>query len=90
MLFPHWEAHKFYDFGTPNDQEWLVKEILAHAWNKNQLSFQVYWNLGNTTWKPYEACKDLQALNDYLQLFGVVDPYSLPQKIGSYMSHNPN
>jgi hypothetical protein len=29
-LFPHWEAYIFYDFRTPDDQEWLVEEILAH------------------------------------------------------------
>jgi hypothetical protein len=89
-LFPHREAHKFYDFGTPDDQEWLVEEILAHAWDKDQLSFQVHWNLGDTTWEPYEACKDLQALDDYLQLFGVVDPYGLPRKIGPRASRNSN
>ena len=30
MLFPHWEVHMFYDYGTPDDQEWLVNEIVAH------------------------------------------------------------
>jgi Integrase zinc binding domain len=34
-LFPHREAHPFYDFGTPNDQEWLVDAILAHNWDRN-------------------------------------------------------
>jgi len=34
-LFPHWEAHMFYDFGTPDDQEWLVDEILAHNWDRS-------------------------------------------------------
>jgi hypothetical protein len=29
-LFPHQEVHMFYDFGAPDDQEWLVEEILAH------------------------------------------------------------
>jgi hypothetical protein len=66
VLFPHREAHKFYDFGMPDDQEWLVEEILAHQWDKDHLSFQVLWNLGDTTWEPYAVCKDLQALDDYL------------------------
>jgi len=35
MLFPHWEAHMFYDFGTPDDQEWLMDEILAHKWDRS-------------------------------------------------------
>jgi hypothetical protein len=89
-LFPHREAHKYYDFGTPDDQEWLVEEILAHTWDKDQLKFQVHWNLGDTTWEPHAACKDLQALDDYLQLFDVVDPNDLPRKDGSHTSRNPN
>jgi len=79
-LFPHREAHMFYDFGTPDDQEWLVEEILAHKWDRNQLSFQVHWNLGDTTWEPLEACKDLQALDEYLQLLGVEDIAGLPRR----------
>ena len=30
VLFPHWEAHMFYDFSTSDDQELLVNEILGH------------------------------------------------------------
>ena len=78
-LFPHREAHMFYDFGTPDDQEWLVEEILSHQWDKNRLSFQILWNLGDTTWEPYTACKDLQALDDYLRLLGVTLPSELPR-----------
>jgi len=79
-LFPHWEAHMFYDYGTPDDQEWLVNEIVAHKWDTGRLSFQVHWNMGDTTWEPHEACKDLQALDDYLGLIGVQDPHDLPCK----------
>ena len=61
----------FYNFSMPDDQEWLVEEILSHQWDKNCLLFQVLWNLSDTTWEPYTACKDLQALDDYLQLLGV-------------------
>src|SRR4029077_9744359 len=28
MLFPHQEAHMFYNFGAPDDQEWLVDKII--------------------------------------------------------------
>jgi hypothetical protein len=80
MIFPHQEVHTFYNFGTPDDQEWLVEEILAHKWDRNQLSFQVHWNLGDTTWEPLEACEGLQALDDYLQLLGVEDISGLPQR----------
>jgi hypothetical protein len=40
-LFPHWEAHPYYDYSTPDDQEWLVDKILAHKWDKKKLSFQI-------------------------------------------------
>ena len=79
-LFPHREAHMYYDFGTPDDQEWLVDEIIAHKWDKNKLSFQVRWNRGDTTWEPIEACHELQALDDYLRLLGVDDISNLPRK----------
>ena len=78
-LFPHCEVHMFYNFDMPDDQEWLVEEILSHQWDKNRLSFQILWNLGNTTWEPYMACKDLQALDDYLQLLRVTLPSELPR-----------
>ena len=45
-LFPHWEVHMFYNFGTPDDQEWLVDKILTHKWDRSHLSFQVHWNQG--------------------------------------------
>jgi hypothetical protein len=80
VLFPHREPHRFYDFGTPDDQEWLVEEILAHQWDRDRLSFQVLWNLGDTTWEPYSSCKDLRALDDYLRLLGVEEPSELPRK----------
>jgi hypothetical protein len=69
----------FYNFRTPNNQEWLIKEILAHKWDKKKLSFQVHWNMGDTTWETFDICKDLQALDTYLQLIGVEDPSNLPQ-----------
>ena len=78
-LFPHWEAHTYYDFGTPDDQEWLVDKIITHKWDKNNLKFQVRWNLGDTTWEPYEACKELQAIDEYLQLVRVEGWRNLPR-----------
>ena len=78
-LFPHREAHAFYDFGTPDDREWLVDEIVDHKWDKGQLSFRIHWNMGDFTWESLRECKDLQALDDYLQLLGVRDPADLPR-----------
>jgi hypothetical protein len=50
-LFPHREVHVFYDFGTLDDQEWLVEEIIDHKWDKGLLYFHVHWNMGDFTWE---------------------------------------
>ena len=52
-------------FGNDKDQEWLVKEILAHKWTKNDLELQVKWMVGDVTWEPLSSCKDLEALDIY-------------------------
>jgi hypothetical protein len=72
--FPQREAKSFYDFGNDDKQEWLVDEIIAHSvWVSNkELEFQVLWTLGDITWEPYTTCKDLEALDVYLELRGVV------------------
>ena len=72
-VFPKREVRAYYDFGDAEDNEWLVDEILAHQWNKNSVSFLVQWNLGDTTWEPYSECKDLAALDRYLELLGIPD-----------------
>jgi hypothetical protein len=77
-LFPHCEAHAFYDFSTPNDREQLVDEIIAHKWDDNNLMFQLCWNDGDTTWESHETCKDLQVLDEYLDLISIKKPYDLP------------
>jgi hypothetical protein len=80
MLFPHREAHALYDFGEPDHQEWLVDEILAHKWDNSDIYFQIRWNLGDTTWEPFEVCKDLQALDEYIRLIGVDHWQALPRR----------
>ena len=50
------------------DQEWLIEEILAHKWTNNNLELQVKWTLGDVTWEPLSSCKDLEALDIYLEL----------------------
>jgi hypothetical protein len=77
VLFLHWKAHPYYDFGTSDDQEWLVDEIIAHKWDKNRLSFQIRWNFRDITWEPYQACKNLQVLDTYLEIMGTEDPCNL-------------
>jgi hypothetical protein len=70
--FPKREAMSFYDFGAAANEEWLVDEIIAHRQiNSKDLEFQVCWTLGDVTWQPMSACKDLEALDSYLELQGV-------------------
>ena len=58
----------YYDFGNDEDQEWLIKEILAHKWANNDLELQVKWTVGDITWELLSSCKDLEALDIYLEL----------------------
>ena len=67
ILFPKRDTKVFYDCGNEN-QEWLIKEILAHKWTTNNLELQVKWRLGDVTWEPLSSCKDLEALDVYLEL----------------------
>ena len=68
ILFPKRDTKVFYDFGNDEDQEWLVEEILAHTWTNNNLELQVKWTLGDVTCEPLSSCKDLEALDIYLEL----------------------
>ena len=70
-LFPNRTTTDAYDFGAPDDTEWYVNEITAHRWEGRSIAFQVHWNLGDTTWEPFTNCKQLKALDDYLELQGV-------------------
>ena len=71
-LFPHREANSFYDFSTEEEQEWLIDEIIAHRWSDaKDLELQVKWTLGDVTWEPLASCKELEALDSYLELRGV-------------------
>src|SRR6202453_3192223 len=72
-IFPKCEARAYYDFGDAKDNEWLVDEIIAHQWKENNVSFLVQWNLGDTTWELYNECKELTALDQYLELLGIDD-----------------
>ena len=76
-MFLKRDTKVFYDFGNNEDQEWLVEEILAHKWTNNNLKFQVKWTLGDVTWEPLSSCKDLDALDVYLELRGAKAPQDL-------------
>ena len=79
ILFPKRDTKVFYNFGNDKDQEWLIKEILAHKWTNNNLELQVKWMLGDVTWEPLCSCKDLEALDVYLELRGAKAPRDLSQ-----------
>jgi hypothetical protein len=80
-LFPKREAKSLYEFGAHNDEEWLVDEIIAHRRiNSKELEFQVRWTLGDVTWEPMSAWKDLEALDNYLELWGMSRTRDLPHK----------
>ena len=82
-VFPKHEVHTVYDFGDAEDNEWLVDNIIAHKWEGNNISFPVQWNLGDTTWELYAECKELVALDRYLELLGIDngDWKKLPKKL---------
>src|SRR6266481_3056862 len=67
-----------YDFGSTNEPKWFVDEILAHRWvGQNRLEFQVCWTLGDVTWEPLASCKELEVLDEYLELRGAKQPRDL-------------
>ena len=79
--FPRRDTATCYDFGTTDEPEWFVDEILAHRWvGRAHLEFQVRWTLGDVTWEPLAECKELEALDEYLELRGVRQPRDLPRK----------
>ena len=81
-LFPKQDATLFYDFSQDNEQEWLIKEITSHHWsNLKELELEVRWMLGDTTWEPIASCKDLEALDLYLELRGIAHSHNLPKHI---------
>ena len=67
VLFPNRVHSEPYDFGVPEDHEWFVDKLLGHQWNGRDLEFEVRWGLDDTTWEPLENCRDLEALNRYLE-----------------------
>ena len=79
-LFPNRIQPEPYDFGTDDDQEWFVDEILGHRWDGRDLELEVRWSLGDTTWEPLANCKDLAALDRYLELQGVERPAQLARR----------
>ena len=81
VRFPHRDTKAYYDFGAADKPEWFVDEILAHRWVDSMgLELQVCWTLGDVTWEPLALCKELAALDEYLELRRVKRLRDLPCK----------
>ncbi|KNZ72249.1 hypothetical protein J132_04040 [Termitomyces sp. J132] len=68
VLFPNRATPEPYNFGAPDNQEWFVNDLLSHCWDGVNLKFEVCWSLENTTLESLATCKNLKALNRYLEL----------------------
>jgi hypothetical protein len=80
-LFPDRTKPEPYDFGIDKEHEWFVDEIIGHRKNSSgKYEFEVRWSLGDTTWEPHDSCKDLAALERYLELHGVTQVKQLPKR----------
>ena len=71
VRFPNSEATFFYDFGDEPKREWLVDSLMNHKFTGNSIQFDVLWEMGETTQEPLAHCKELAALDCYLELHGV-------------------
>jgi hypothetical protein len=81
--FPHRDIKSYYDFGNDENEEWLVDEIIGHRWIGEQIEFEVRWNLGDSTWEPYDNVKKLAALDEYIDLQGTKSWKALPKRSAS-------
>ena len=72
-MFPGRDVTRFYDFGFDGEQEYLVDDILTHRWAGRRIEFLVCFDDGDILWESYDNCKDLEALDRYLELQGVSD-----------------
>ncbi|KIY61953.1 hypothetical protein CYLTODRAFT_433457 [Cylindrobasidium torrendii FP15055 ss-10] len=80
LLFPNRDSPDPYDFGTPEEAEWFVDEIIGHGWTGRKLKLQVRWSQGDTTWEELDSeIEQLEALERYLELHEVDDPNDLPK-----------
>jgi hypothetical protein len=80
VMFPNRTSIDTYDFGAPDDMQWLVDKITGHRWRGKKIELQVHWNQGDTTWEPIASCDELEALDHYLALMGIADWQQLSRK----------
>ena len=76
-MFPRRDTQAFYNISNSKDMEWVVDDLVTHRWKGAQIKFLVKWNLGDTTWEPYAHCKELEALDRYLELQGAASVIQL-------------
>jgi hypothetical protein len=55
--------------------------------SSEDLEFHIKWTLGDVTWESLADCKELTALDDYLELHGVKKPRELPRKAHPSRGH---
>ncbi|KZT06179.1 uncharacterized protein LAESUDRAFT_654097, partial [Laetiporus sulphureus 93-53] len=73
LLFSCRDVAVFYNFSQPDEEEVLVKDIIAHCWRHNAIQFLLQFEDGDVIWQTYNVCKDLEVLDHYLDLQGVMD-----------------
>jgi hypothetical protein len=82
-LFPRRDSQHEFDFGLPDDREWLVEEVTSHVWEgrgKNTIKFMIKWVASDEITKELlSTVEDLEALDRYLDLQGVDDWTKLPR-----------
>ncbi|KII94478.1 hypothetical protein PLICRDRAFT_69528, partial [Plicaturopsis crispa FD-325 SS-3] len=80
LLFPGRESKQFYDFGVPDDDEWIVDAIVGHNWiSANKIEFHIRWGFGDHSWESLHTCRKLSSLDDYLTLMGADVWRNLPR-----------
>ena len=96
VKFPCHDMKSFYDFRATDKPKWFVNEILAHHWvDQVDLEFQVCWTLGDVmwellAWEPLASCKQLTALDEYLELCGPNGPTTYHTKCISHVRIMPH
>lgn len=88
-LFPNRMTPEPFDFGANADHEWYVDDIIGHRRTETgSLEYEIRWSLGDTTWEPQAECKELAALDRYLELHRVKFQSQLPKAPSNALGRN--
>ena len=66
-----------------------MERILSHAGSRTNSVFEIEWKSGDITWLPYYQITHLQALTDYLDLYGESKISKLPKGTGKPPQDDP-